>query len=474
MPIRECQLINSDFLGEVIVSDQETYFGLDEMFISATDAQGLITSCNDVFIRVSGYSKERLIGAPHNIIRHPDMPKAVFKLLWDTIQSGKPICAYVKNRSIDGKHYWVVASVVPSDDSYLSVRFKPSSEIFGLIPGIYSQMLEIEKQKGVEASTAFLIENLKKLGFNSYEEFQSKLLEEEINSRDKKLAEMGKSEKLVNFRSSESRIHVSEMYRIGVLSVKSLKSAFINVQSFNHIKSSLEKTSSILRACEQLEYLSMNMSVMANKMGKEGPSLAVISSAFQKSSREVTERFKKFYISIEQIDKIVNQIKFDVFFSRVYVEMLSFYTLEMLESSKFESELPLFMRDFSKIIDTVQKYFSKTISIQGDALQVMKEFKLLTEMLKSVVMSLDLIRMGGRLEGSRSLKTEEVFAPYVEEMVKSIQSIEIPINAISINVDEMISYLVSIRGELNIIAVQLIEMDLVRFRDFRVIAMSVA
>ena len=91
----------------------ESVFLPDEMFFSTTDLKGIILSGNDVFIRVSKFSKEELIGKPHNIIRHPDMPRIVFKLLWDYIQSGKPIVAYVKNIAKDGSYYWVLATVVP-------------------------------------------------------------------------------------------------------------------------------------------------------------------------------------------------------------------------------------------------------------------------------------------------------------------------------------------------------------------------
>ena len=77
--------------------DQEVQFAIDEMLISRTDKTGIIQSGNDVFVRCSGYDREKLIGSPHNIIRHPDMPKCIFKLLWDTIKIDKPIMAYVKN-----------------------------------------------------------------------------------------------------------------------------------------------------------------------------------------------------------------------------------------------------------------------------------------------------------------------------------------------------------------------------------------
>lgn len=98
--------------------DAEVTFGTEEIIVSKTDTKGLITYANDVFLRVSGYTERELIGAPHNIIRHPDFPGGVFKLLWETITSGQEIFAYVKNMGRDGSYYWVLAHVTPTFDAH--------------------------------------------------------------------------------------------------------------------------------------------------------------------------------------------------------------------------------------------------------------------------------------------------------------------------------------------------------------------
>ena len=115
-----------------------------ELFFSTTDQKGVITSCNDVFVRVSGYPAEDLLGKPHSIIRHPDMPRCVFKLLWDYLLSGKAIGAYVKNLASTGEYYWVYALVTPIDDGYLSIRVKPVSAYFAKVEGLYKQLLATE------------------------------------------------------------------------------------------------------------------------------------------------------------------------------------------------------------------------------------------------------------------------------------------------------------------------------------------
>jgi aerotaxis receptor len=114
------------------VSQQNYDFPGDELLVSSTNTKGEITHCNPAFVRVSGYAYEELIGQPHNLIRHPDMPAAAFKDMWRTIAHGYPWTALVKNRRKNGDHYWVRANVTPimeggKPSGYLSVRTKPSA-----------------------------------------------------------------------------------------------------------------------------------------------------------------------------------------------------------------------------------------------------------------------------------------------------------------------------------------------------------
>ena len=108
---------------------------LDEFafLVSETDEKGIITFASDHFCKIAGYHVNELIGQPHNIVRHPDMPKAAFKSLWDTVKSGKVWTGHVKNATKNGDYYWVNATAYPSKSSdgelrYISVRVKPTDE----------------------------------------------------------------------------------------------------------------------------------------------------------------------------------------------------------------------------------------------------------------------------------------------------------------------------------------------------------
>jgi len=151
----------------------------DDFIVSKTDLKGRITYGNRIFIEFSGYSESELLGAQHNIIRHPDMPRAVFKLLWDTIQAKKECNAYVKNMAKDGSFYWVFANVTPNFDNngnvtgYFSVRRKPKASGIETVTGLYRAMLQEEQRAGardaIAASTRILTDLLAAKGL-SYDE----------------------------------------------------------------------------------------------------------------------------------------------------------------------------------------------------------------------------------------------------------------------------------------------------------------
>jgi len=148
----------------------------DEFLVSKTDPRSVITYANKAFIEISGYTEEELIGKPHNVVRHPDMPRAVFKLLWDTIKSGKEFWGYVKNMAKDGSYYWVLAHVTPTFDASGNIvgyqsdrRPVPDRRILTeVIEPLYAKMKAAEASGGIEAGMKVLKEAL---GDKDYEEF---------------------------------------------------------------------------------------------------------------------------------------------------------------------------------------------------------------------------------------------------------------------------------------------------------------
>mgnify|MGYP000930242391 CR=1 FL=1 len=159
----------------------ERTFGEDEIIVSKTDLQGRITYANDVFLKISGYRLGDVLGKPHNLIRHPEMPRSIFHLLWSRIQQGEEIFAYVVNLASNGDHYWVFAHVTPTFNAagtitgYHSNRRFPDREAVDRIKPIYAQLLAEErrhagKKDGIAAASRHLEALLEKSGM-SYGEF---------------------------------------------------------------------------------------------------------------------------------------------------------------------------------------------------------------------------------------------------------------------------------------------------------------
>jgi PAS domain S-box-containing protein len=155
-------------------------FGIDEVIVTKTDLQGRMTYVNDVFLRVACYAEHEVIGKPHNIIRHPDMPRAVFALLWNEIQAGREIFAYVNNLAADGANYWVFAHVTPTRSrgqivGYHSNRRVPDAAAVRAITPVYRQLLDEERRhshpvQAIDASTRLLGDVLADAGV-TYDEF---------------------------------------------------------------------------------------------------------------------------------------------------------------------------------------------------------------------------------------------------------------------------------------------------------------
>jgi len=162
------------------LTNVERTFQWDEVIVSKTDTSGKITYANDVFLGISGFTEDELLGAPHSILRHPAMPRCVFKFLWDRIALGHEVFAYVLNRAKCGDHYWVFAHVTPCYDKagqiigYHSNRRVPKPEAVATVKPLYETLLGIEakagdRRAGLEQSFAALVKTVGDLGFDSYD-----------------------------------------------------------------------------------------------------------------------------------------------------------------------------------------------------------------------------------------------------------------------------------------------------------------
>lgn len=165
----------------IVPTGREVFFGEDEIIVSKTDPGSRITYANDIFLSISGYSEAETLGQPHSFIRHPEMPRCVFRLLWEAIQSKNEMFAYIKNMTKTGDHYWVLAHVTASLDGqgtilgYHSNRRRPKPAAVTAANELYRTLKAIEddppsRKEGLTASYDHFTEMLKRKGV-SYDEF---------------------------------------------------------------------------------------------------------------------------------------------------------------------------------------------------------------------------------------------------------------------------------------------------------------
>lgn len=159
-----------------ILTNEEKTLGENDFIVSKTNTKGHITYCNRIFVRMSGYNSQDLIGANHNLIRHPDMPKIAFKIAWEYLQNQKEFFGFIKNLCADGGYYWVFAYITADTDEqgntigYTSFRRKPHELAIETIIPLYKQLTDIEKQKDINASSIALqnILNEKQMSYNEF------------------------------------------------------------------------------------------------------------------------------------------------------------------------------------------------------------------------------------------------------------------------------------------------------------------
>lgn len=345
--------------------DRAAEFGVEEMFFSTTDRTGKIQACNEVFLRVGGYSPSEMLGAPHSLVRHPDMPRCVFDLFWDMLLDDRPIGAFVKNMAKNGTYYWVFALALPIEGGFLSIRLKPTSDLLPVVQKLYQQLLAIEKaagkdwRAGMAESGEALGEALVGLGFRSYEEFMVHALRKEISSRSKAMAEDGLSTR----RSQEN----------------GMPKVFRELDLLERLKQEAKEQADFLETVSlTINRVALNSSVCAARMEERGRALAVLSDQASTISRDIyTEACE---LSEEQVRlaRTLESTSFQISFATLASEMLAFVREEVKTCTlSDEAQVARFGGNYGELAKMLERAFQ-------DALRVsIKEAKVLAENLRS-------------------------------------------------------------------------------------------
>lgn len=411
-------------------TQNESPFGFDELFFSTTDPRGVITFGNDIFIRVSGYSKETMLGAPHSIIRHPDMPRAVFKLLWDTIKSGAPIAAYVKNLAANGSYYWVFAFVFPIDNGYISIRLKPSSDLFKAAQQLYPMTLEVEEKEGMEGSIPFLLENIQKSGFKDYQDFMIQAAFLELNALQEKSTDSGVD-------NTNGVIH--DITELSIKSSQDLKASFNRIQSFRHANQKFLKTmNELTEGFQHLKYIALNMTVAAAKFGDLALSLGVIAKEFSSLSEHIRSHLSILSDFIELLSDVIQKCSLCIVALEVQMLMVEFFIKESIEriqdSDHAFDDMLNNKTHFSKLFQDYSSKLEKEVAGLEEHLSAIAEK--MSEVQKFTT-GLEVIRQIGAVESARVNEVRQVFVHYLEEMLKFISLLRTTSKAIETEIMDL-------------------------------------
>lgn len=311
--------------------DRESPFDVSELFFSMTDRKGIILAGNDVFVRVSKHPEDELIGSPHNIIRHPDMPRAAFRLLWEHLLRGRPIAAYVKNMAADGSYYWVMACVVPCGDGFLSVRLKPTSELLGaaVIP-VYAEVRAMEirmeqagtpRREVAERSCERLLEMLADAGFPDYGSFMRVALPQEIRAREEAL---GRRERNPGARGIAADLRVAG---------RRLDDVFAGLEGYASANASLGSSADFIHVlADDVRLNATNGLIAASKLTEGGAALGAVAREMSRCASGMATAADAFSGIVRPAMGLLHDLDFRISLAKAQLDMATFFADELAAS----------------------------------------------------------------------------------------------------------------------------------------------
>ncbi|RMG43636.1 MAG: PAS domain S-box protein [Candidatus Dadabacteria bacterium] len=406
---------------EIKLIDEEREFDITELFFSITDKKGIIEFGNDVFTRISAYSEVELINKPHNIIRHPDMPRAVFQLLWDYIQSGRLIAAYVKNLAKDGRYYWVMATVMPCEGGYVSIRLKPTTDYFNVVQVVYKEVLAVEQEietgggrrrdaikAGIEATLKILAEN----GFPDYDSFMQTAFLAEMFAR-QKLCEQASQPADGGLRVITSDTDLSnrdpvvlDLFTVSTQLNRELQQLFISMDELNTLNSSLQGKASFVEELQKIiRLLAMNASVKACRLGDQGAPLRVVADVMSRKTNENKAVMANLEQDVHHLEKYLKQLIFDIAVCKLQLEIVERFTIELLTAHDkigaegyVENREELLKKSSVILATLLDKKLSFCLGSLSELLEKLQSTSRLIEQLGCFTRELSLIHFTGKVE----------------------------------------------------------------------------
>ena len=353
-------------------TSEESFFDFPEFLFSRTDPRGVIEAGNSVFQRVSEFDWDKLKGAPHKIIRHPEMPTGVFWLFWKTLERRAHIGAYVLNRSKTGKPYWVFAIASPVPDGFISVRIKPSTDHFKRVKEIYAKLLAAEKEEGLSPiqSGRRLLSYIRDLGFRDYKSFQARALTEELAAIDTHCGRP-KDQVLGNFAELSEAI-----------------------EGFN------QEAERVVATFTRLSTVPWNLRLIASRIEPEGGPITAISANYASSAREVSEIVQSFSTegsgSVQRTQRAVIRAEFLTGVARIQREVEEAVSRESQAAVHVDRE-----KECGILRAQTEHYIALSREAVGNVAEIARDMSQSMDTLKRLVMALTSTASVCRVESAR-------------------------------------------------------------------------
>ncbi len=388
--------LNHEFSAAANVSASEALFHLTEVFYSRTDTRGVIRCGNSVFHRVSGFEWDELLGAPHKIVRHPDMPKGVFQLFWDQLKAGKPIGAYVKNRAKNGRYYWVFALASPIEGGYISIRIKPSSDLLQKVSAIYERLLQREQSEGLSPakSAECLLEMLEDIGFSNYEAFQSTAI------------------------ATEQQVRVRQLGR----TLSPLQQRFLEMS--HAIDQVQNEATELTEAFKSIRTVPMNMRIIASRLESAGGPISAISVNYSQMLEDMSTWVTTFVDGDNCVfARIRNAILSSQFLGFVYG--IEEEMAELLQTLDYNYPDSLDLKAEANLIEAHRlSYISETARALSDVEQEAKRFGRSVLDMKRYVTGLSSTRMMCKIESASLSDSGAALSGVVDQLDAGQNEIE--------------------------------------------------
>lgn len=375
-------------------------FRLRDVFFSRTDERGVIASGNVVFHEVSAYVWPELVGKPHKIIRHPDMPKGVFHLLWETIKKGEPVGGYVLNKAQDSALYWVFAVMMPIEGGYISVRLKPSSDRLDAVRPLYERLRLAETYEDVspEDSAADLVKSIQEMGFEDYRHFMADSIGRELSSRSEGL-------------------DLDDTRAISALDVISSR--------VGSVEENGRKVAALFSRTEQIPY---NMRLQAGRLeGSDGP-ISVISENHRQMSQSLTASVGDFRSAAALGAGPVREAMFGMGTTTLIKEVISQLVAEegMSEEDK--------AKDLTSLRNLEEHYTRQARAAVSDVSLSIQQFARMCRDMRRMLSGLEMTRIMCKIERSKAVGDTEG----LDEIVNRLLHAEKDIGQVMTEIDNSI------------------------------------